>query len=724
MIVHEKEPSRAEAVSRSSVPFWAQRFCSPLYLALLLAVVTLAVYWPVHGHDFVNYDDADYASANPHVQSGLKWANVVWALKTGFASNWHPLTWCSHMLDWQLFGNSPGAFHLVNVLFHSANAVLLFLLLRRMTSALWRSLVVAALFALHPVHVESVAWISERKDVLSTLFFLLTLWAYVEYADRRGTESPKAEAPNQKAPSPKSTHHAARLTPPAPAPTEPQAKASPLPYYFLALLLFALGLMSKPMLVTLPFVLLLLDYWPLRRLHLSTINFPLSTLLEKLPFLALCVASSIVTYIVQHEGGAVSTQLPLGGRVANALVSYVRYVGKMLWPENLSVLYPHPGYWPWKPVLGSALLLLVITVAVLFFARRKAYLATGWFWFLGTLVPVIGLVQVGIQCMADRYTYIPLIGLFIILVWGVSDARPPRPCRGPVLTGLASLALVASAVLTLQQEQYWRDSEALFTRAVQVTRNNYLAYNNLGFYLSSKGRVDEAMENYRKSLDLNPNYEDALNNMGYALAGLKRYQEAIPYYKQALRMRPKHPEVHNNLGNALSELGQVDEAMAHYRVTLDQNPEHADAHNNYGIALAMKGNLEDAIREFDAAIRFKPHYASAHSNLGNALAVQHKFAEAIVEFKESLRLNPKDAQAHNNLANVLAEQGQLDEAIVHYQKALDLNTNNPEAHFNLALSLLRQQKPNEAITHLSEALRLKPDYAAARQQLEALTGRR
>lgn len=725
----EKELCAAGTASPPAASFWARLHRSPIFLSLVLALVTAAVYWPVRQHDFVNYDDGDYASANPHVQGGLTWPNVLWACQTGFASNWHPLTWCSHMLDWQLFGNAPGAFHLVNLAFHVANAVLLFLLLRRMTGALWRSAFVAGLFALHPVHVESVAWISERKDVLSTLFFLLTLWAYVAYASRREVGSPKLVTRNPKPESAKRgrsptahTQHASRNTPPSPGP-EPQARSNPLPFYCLALALFALGLMCKPMLVTLPFVLLLLDYWPLQRLRLVTLRSRTTLLYEKLPFLALCVASSIATFYVQRHGGAVSTELSLGGRVANALVSYVRYIGKMIWPENLSVLYPHPGFWPWWRVAFSALLLLVISGAVLWGARRRAYLGMGWFWFLGTLVPVIGLVQVGIQCMADRYTYVPLIGLFIILAWGISEWFPERPWRVPTLGALAILTLAACAALTFRQEQFWHDSEALFQHAVEVTEDNYLAYNNLGFYLANKGRVDEAMDNYRKSLEINPNYEDALNNLGYALAGKKQFREAIPFYQRALRFHPEHPEVNNNLGNALSEMGKVDEAIAHYLVTLKQKPEHADAHNNYGIALAMKGRLDEAIEEFHASLRYKPNYASAHSNLGNALAAEQKFAEATVELEQSLRLNPRDAQAHNNLANVLAEQGKLDDAIPHYEQALALNANNPEAHFNLALALLRQGKRDSATAHLTEALRLKPDYAAARRQLEALTPR-
>jgi tetratricopeptide (TPR) repeat protein len=690
---------------------WMEKLCRPGVLCLLLALATLAVYLPVAWQGYVNYDDSDYVSENAYVLSGLKWDNVIWAFKTGHASNWHPVTWLSHMLDSQLFGRKVGPQHLVSVGFHIANTLLLFLLLRRMTGAFWRSALVAALFALHPLHVESVAWISERKDVLSGLLFMLTLWAYVRYAEKaRGSNQlsvigNQLDATRNTPALSRITHHASL-------------------FYLLSLFFFTLGLMSKPMLVTMPFVLLLLDYWPLRRLSLPTLQHsttpPLRLIMEKLPFVALAAISSVITFLVQRKGGAVSTSLSVGARVANALVSYVRYIGRMFWPKNLSILYPHPGHWPAWQVIVSAGLLIAVSVAVILLARKRPYLAVGWLWFCGTLVPVIGLVQVGIQSMADRYTYVPLIGLFIMLAWGIGELMPARPWRGSALAVGVALSLAICACLTERQIRFWRDSEALFRHAVAVTRDNYLAYNNLGFYLSGQGRTAEAMENYRLSLKINPAYEDALNNLGYALAGQKKYSEAIPLYEAALRIRPNHAEVHNNLGNALSETGKIDEAIQHYLIVLQQKPDHADAHNNLGIALAMKGKLEEAITQFHEAIRCKPSYASAHSNLGNAFAVQHKLEAAIKEYQETLRLKPDDAQAHNNLGNALAEQGKVEEAVGHYREALRLNTDNPEAHFNLALALIRQGKREEATAHLSEALRLKSDYAAAQVQLRSM----
>ena len=720
-------------------------------ICLLLGMLVVAVYWPVAHYGFVDYDDGDYVTANQHVQGGVTWKNIVWAFTTGHASNWHPLTWLSHMLDWQLFGSSAGPQHLVNVVFHLVNTLLVFFVLRRITGEHWRSAFVAAIFAVHPLHVESVAWISERKDVLSAFFFLLTLGAYGLYVqsgraaeaepsgqstnrpatsnDKQGVINPAASemqpypgrALSPKAP-PRSTdvplHRSHAKTP------EAAASGTGKRFYALALVCFALGLMSKPMLVTVPFVLLLLDYWPFNRMGISTGTAePLGILarrwtglvIEKLPFFALAFISSGVTYIVQQKGGAVSTVLTLPQRLANADVSYARYLAKTFWPVNLSVLYPHPGNWAAWQVLGALLVVLCVCGLAIWHARSRPYLIVGWLWFLGMLVPVIGVVQVGIQSMADRYMYVPLIGLAMAVAWGFAEL-----VRGRGVVVGASAVVVVCSLLAVKQVEFWKDSETLFRHAVEVTPGNYLAYNNLGYYLSNHGRPAEAMQYYLKSIEINPLYEDALNNMGYVLAGQKRHAEAIPYYEAALRVKPNHVEVNNNLGNALSELGRIPEAIEHYNIALKFKPDHADAHNNLGIALAMQGKLDEAIPHFRDAIRFRPGYASAHSNLGNALAAQQKFQDAIVEYNECLRLNPQDPQAHNNLANVLSQQGKLEPAIEHYNQALRLNPENPEAHFNLSMALLRQNKIAEARSHLVEALRLNPGYTAAQRQLALL----
>jgi len=726
----EPEPAGASIGSKDS---WPEQLRERGPICLVLVAAVALVFWPVGRFEFVNYDDPDYVSANPHVQSGLKWENVVWALTTGHASNWHPLTWLSHMMDCQLFGQNPGPQHLVSAGFHALNVVLLFLILRRMTGAHWRSALVAALFGLHPLRAESVAWISERKDVLSALFLLLTMGTYCLYVESRqrlenpgltqadlppGSSTPKVSAKNKPKPSREE-----------PQPRDPRKQRKPAPawlWYGASLACFALGLMSKPMLVTLPFCLLLLDYWPLERFRLERPDTQkiIGAVVEKIPFFLLAVGSSLVTFLVQRSGGAVSTNLALPARLANALVSYVRYLGKTLWPENLSVLYPHPGHWPAWEVVGSGMILAIILVLVTLWARRRPYVPVGWFWFLGTLVPVIGLVQVGVQSMADRYTYIPSIGLFVLLVWGVGDIAKYRPAAQPALAVVAVASIIVCGGITAKQIRFWHDSEALFQRAIEVTADNYLAYNNLGFDLSAKGRFREAKENYAKSIAINPQYPDALNNMGFALAGEKNYVQAIPYYEAALRVSPKQPEVHNNLGNALSELGRLDAAIDQYLIVLHEQPEHADAHNNLGIALAMQGKLSEAETHFREAIRLRPNYASAHSNLGNALAALHQIPEAIHEYQESLRLNANDAQAHNNLGNVLVEQGSLADAIEQYTLALRLNPNNPEAEFNLAIALLRENKKAEAAAHFRTALQLNPANAEAKKQLELLNGQR
>jgi protein O-mannosyl-transferase len=686
-----------------------------LFICGGLLLVTLAVYWPAFSCDFVNYDDLGYVTENSHIQAGLNWATVKWAFTAGYESNWHPLTWLSHTLDYQLYGPKPAGHHLTNLLFHLANTLLLFGVLRRMTGAMWSSAFVAALFACHPSHVESVAWVSERKDVLSAFFWLLTMFAYARYAEMSKVQGPRSKV-----------------------------------FYSLALLCFALGLMCKPMLVTLPFVLLLLDYWPLGRIcdlrftiyepsnlkgtpstNAPSVLRPLpdkskskivyrKLLWEKVPFLLLAIASSVVTYIVQRKGGAVSTSISLGARMANALVSYLRYVGKLLWPENLSVLYPHPGSWPLGLVIGAAVFIAAMSAGVIWSRRRQPYLLVGWFWFLGTLVPVIGLVQVGVQSMADRYTYVPAIGIFVMLAWGVPPLLDRFPQRRWLLGGAGGVVLSGCLIVTSLQVGYWKNSETLFRRAVTVTKNNYLAYNNLGFYLSNQGKAEEAMTNYQKSLEINPNYEDAQNNLGHALARKGRLDEAILHYELALRIKPGLAEAHNNLGNALGDQGKLDEAISHYLTALQIDPENENALNNLGIARAMQGRSDEAWKLLTEATRLKPSDAGAHGNLGTLLASQNKLDEAAKQFQIALQLSPDDPKSQNNLGNVLSELGRLDEAKAHYLAALKLNAENPEANYNLGLVLLRQGKREEAVSHFTEALRLRPNYPDAQRQLTEL----
>ncbi len=649
-------------------------------VCVALAAVILVVFWGTRQCQFVNYDDPAYITANGEVQRGLSAASVRWAFQSGAASNWHPLTWLSHMADVDLYGVAPAGHHLTNVLLHAINGVLLFLILRGMTGALWRSACVAALFALHPLRVESVAWVSERKDVLSTLFWMLSVWAYVRYAENLEVRNSRRKT-----------------------------------FYGLSLVFFVFGLMSKPMLITLPFVLLLLDYWPLGRLPRGAA----ALVKEKIPFFVLGAASSVVTILVQRHGGAISslTSVPVGARVGNAFISYVRYMAKTFWPARLSPLYPHPGYWPWWQVAGAVILLAAITTWVIGRARAQPYLAVGWFWFAGMLAPTIGLVQVGIQSMADRYSYLASVGLLIMLTWGAAEWMGTHRW---VLGTAAALALGACVILTPRQVAYWRSSETLFLHAVEVTDRNYLAYNNLGYDLSNRGEMERAMVYFQKSLEINSNYDEAHNNLGYTLAALGRNQEATNEYIKALTLNPSLTEAHNNLGVALGHLGFSDAGMHEFQVALAENPRHAGAHNNLGVALAMRGQLDEAIAQFRLSVAWQENYLSAHSDLGNALAMKGDLQGAIREYEFCLKIDAKDPQVHNNLGNALAQQGRLDEAAAQYRVALNLRAENPEAHFNLGYCLAKQGRRTEAEEQYILALRQRPDYPQARLQLEAL----
>jgi protein O-mannosyl-transferase len=538
---------------------------------------------------------------------GLTWHGVAWAFTTEHAVNWHPLTWLSHMLDVQLYGLDAGAHHLTNLLFHIGNTLLLFGLLHRMTGALGRSAFVAGLFAVHPLHVESVAWVAERKDVLSTLFWMLTLWAYIEYVKR------------------------------------PDLRQSSRRRYAAVLLFFALGLMAKQMLVTLPLVLLLLDFWPLGRVGIgpnpaggwapardgwATAG---RLVWEKLPLLALAAASSIATFVIHQRGGAVIilSAIPLQLRIENALVSYVVYIGKMLWPAGLAVLYPYPQSLSAWSVAVAFVTLTGISVAVIWAAPRRPYLPVGWFWYLGTLVPVIGLIQVGDQAIADRYTYIPLIGLFIIVAWGVPDLLVRWPLRMVVLPKIAlpaaaCLVILACAITARGQLEYWEDSTTLWTHTLAVTTRNNIAHNNLGATLADQGKTDEAIAHYSEALRIKSDYADAHNNLGVALADQGKLDEAIAHYSEALRIKPCYSDAHSNLGIALADQGNLDEAIAQFTEALRINPDSAKAHNNLGVALASQGKLDEAIAQFTEALQVKPDYADARNNLELALARRGK----------------------------------------------------------------------------------------------------
>jgi len=544
----------------------------PVILCLLLAMVTLALYWPATGFEFINYDDTDYFVKNPHIQNGLDWSGFLWAFGSAEASNWHPLTWLSLMLDVSLFGSGgPAGPHFTNILFHAVNSVLLFWLLRRLTGAHWRSALVAGLFAVHPLNVESVAWVSERKNVLSTFFWLLTLLAYTRYAQCVTGDKWQVTRTEKVAPTPalsRVTCHVSR-------------------FYSLALLFFALGLMSKPMLVTLPFVLLLLDHWPLGQWRMDSFRdwrgrLP-RLLLEKAPFFLLSAMACVLTLLVQREGEAVQSAglFPFGGRVENMLVAYSRYWGKTFWPENLTIFYPHPGHWPLMMIVPAAAFVLAASLAGLYLGRRFPYLITGWFWFLGTLIPVIGLVQVGRQSMADRYTYVPLIGIFIVISWGAAEVFARWKFPKMIMAIVAGLVLTACAFRTRDQLGYWQNDGTVFRRVLAVTPNNdyaeCLARFKLGLYLHRTGRVDEAIANYHRVIQIEPDNLPAHVNLGNALDAAGRLEDAAGEFRTAVRINPRSYMPHYNLGFELSCLGQRDEAIKELRQALRIKPDFAEA---------------------------------------------------------------------------------------------------------------------------------------------------
>ena len=669
-------------MARSHFPVWL--------IAAFLVLATIALYWPAMRCDFVNYDDPPFVTANPQVQNGLNWEGVKWAFhNTEQAAYWAPLVWLSHMLACQWFGLNPWGHHLVNVLLHAANTALVFLLLRRMTGATWRSLMVAALFGLHPLRVESVVWVTERKDVLSTCFGLLALLFYTGYlrqvasGERRVTGGEDRKS-SFRAPLVISVH------------------------YWLALFFFICGLMSKPMLVTWPFVLLLLDYWPLGRFRPSTTRRP-PTLksqfsaiwrlaAEKIPFFAFAAVASVVTFTVQRHGGSVVSgeSLPLGARAANALVSYCRYLGKLFWPADLAVFYPHPGYWPIAKVLLAAGLLLGISVLFIVMRRRHPFLLVGWLWYCGTLVPAIGLVQSGAQAMADRFTYVPSPGLLILAIWGAHELTMRWRYHVIALSVAGTATIVLCIALTRQQIGYWKDSETLFRHALDVTENNYLAHDNLGVALGMKGQIDEATSQLQEAVRLKPDDAEARNNLGNALSSKGQLDEAICQYQEAVRLKLDNAEAHNNLGNALSSKGQLDEAISQFQEAFRLKPDFADAHYNLGIALVRKSQIDEAAAQFREVIRLKPGYAEAHSNLGAVLVMKGKTNEAIRQFQEAIRLKPDYPNAHCNLGTTLLNQGRIDEAITQLREALRLKPDYGEARTNLRNALARKGQSGEA----------------------------
>jgi Flp pilus assembly protein TadD len=617
------------------------------YFVLILS--TLLVFWQVRNFDFVNYDDSDYVYKNPHFSNGLNSNDVIWAFTTPNIGNWLPLTWLSFMLDSQLFGLDPGRMHLVNLLLHITNTLLLFAVLKKMTGSLWPSAFVAAAFAIHPVHVESVAWVIERKDVLSAFFFMLTMAAYVGYVRGGG-----------------------------------------LIRYLLTILLFVLGLLAKPMLVMLPLVLLLLDYWPLGRFTaefaetaetrseatsplrkkykkssakspeqgwpshaVSAVKSPVWLIAEKVPFLVLAAVLSVITFLAQKGSGSVPdiSAIPLAYRIANTFLSYARYIGKMFWPQNLSVFYPLDIVRiPLWQIALCVLLVLVITIFAVRFGRKQRYLPVGWFWFIGTLIPVIGLVQSGAQGYADRYTYIPYIGLFIVIAWGLPELLSKWRYRNIALGMAAVIVLTVSGVCAYKQAGYWKNSVTLFTHALEVTQNNSVAHDCLGNYLRDNGKTDLAIEHYKKAIQFNQRNSMALNNLGIIMNDKGDVNKAIEYFQQAIKIEPDYTEAHYNIGVTYGALGRRQDAIEAYKQAIKIKPDYHNAHFNLGFAHYQLGRYQDAIEAYKRAIRIKPDFAMAHYALGVAYSVTGDKNSALEEYKI---LKTLDAEQANKLFDLI-----------------------------------------------------------------------
>jgi protein O-mannosyl-transferase len=612
-----------------------------LWIALALALAVFAVYVQVRHFEFTGYDDPEFVINNLNLRDGLSPTSFAWAFRTGYAANWFPLTWLSYLLGVSLYGLDSGWHHLTNVFLHAMNSILLFFVLRRLTGARWRSAFVALLFAVHPLHVEPVVWVAERKEVLSGLFWMLSIWAYVAFVKR-----PRAGA------------------------------------YLLLVLAFCCGLMSKPMIVTLPFVLLLLDFWPLERWKNATWR---RLILEKAPLLALAAAASVITLIVQKGEGAVASvaEVPLVFRIENALISYLDYVLQFLWPARLAVLYPYASQVPIWKVIGAAAVLAAITALAISQRTRRPYFSVGWFWFAGVLVPVIGLVQVGIQSRADRYMYIPLIGLAVIAVWGLHEIAMRRAAIRP-MAALGIAACCTYGAVAWYNAAYWRDTVTLFRHAISVTEDNWGALGVLSQALVRQNRVDEAM----------------------------------PYIDQALRLRPNLPETHINFGAALSERGDFDAAEAQYRKALQLDPNSADAHEGVGVIQTEKGRLDDALVNLTAAERAMPGDANKHYNLGRAYGLADHPDSAAAEFAEAVRLQPDDAAARFNLGTAYVAQERFSEAADQFREAVRLKPDYTSARFNLGGALASLGRLDEAMGEFREVLRVQPDFPGAAQALE------
>jgi len=654
-------------------------------ITAISCVLLWGTLWLFHGtiqNGFLDLDDPDYVTQNSHVLDGLTLDGFRWAFTSGDSANWHPLTWLSLEFDAQCYGSFAGGFHFTNNLLHALSAVFAFLALRQLTRATWPAAICAALFAWHPLRVESVAWVAERKDVLSGCFFWLTLLAYACYARQRETPGPR-----------------------------------PKIVFAAALAFFACGLMSKPMLVTLPFLLCLLDFWPLQRWNRDSGTMViLKTGLDKIPFFVMSLISSVATYFVQKNWGAVVESQSIGERLANAVAAIVRYAEKFFYPVDLSIVYPLPAHRAWPMVAASAALILGITVLTLLQARRRPWIFVGWFWFIGMLVPVIGIVQVGLQAMADRYTYLPVVGLQIALVWTLREFRIPMALK----TTAAAAALAGCMALTTLQIKFWSSPQTLYEHALAVTKDNYLAEDYLGTAFLNSNRFDDAEAAFRRAIALKPDFNDALFKLGNTLAGDGKTDAALAVYYQLQKINPRYALADYNIGLLLLSKNQAAEAVSSFESTLKKKKNYDAAYVALGTAAARRHDPGAAITYFEKALAIKPANAVAEYNLANALMDTDRESEALPHFDKALALDPDFADAQCNLANALGNLGRPAEALEHFRRALVLDPTNEDACFGLATACEDLKNDSGAIAAYQRIISLDPANATAHYNLATL----
>jgi tetratricopeptide (TPR) repeat protein len=650
----------------------------PAVMAILLVAAVALIYFPVMQYEFVFYDDMHFVAQNPVVQSGLSAKSIKTACTSVFSGMWIPVTYVSFLLDHTLYGQNAGGYHLTNVILHAANALLLLAFLRLITGSLFPSALAAFLFAVHPLHVESVAWVIERKDVLSTFFGLISLLFYARYAGRH------------------------KLT-----------------AYFAALLSFAFSLLSKPMLVTLPFVFLLCDWWPMGRFSRNSVTGKYQSarlVMEKIPFFVLSAMASTITVLTMPKETLAA--VPFIARLGNAIYAYAAYIAKTAWPSNLSILYPLPPAGPGSPKVMAALLLLTaISAVALKWGKRRPYLITGWLWYLGTLVPVIGLVQNGYQAMADRFTYVPLVGLFLMFSWGLPDLLRSFPRRQALLAIVSISIVLACTAVSSRQVRFWRNTFTLFERTAAVTQNNWRAHCVLAFALSEEGKTGEAMAHFRKALNICPDCREPLYGVGELLNQEGKTEEAMAHFREYQRICPDRWEPLNGMAEILAKEGNVAESIEYYQAALHKGGEIALLHVNLAKQLTKAGRTDEALGHFERAVMLEPESMAARQNLGEALLTAGRYQEALSEFGWILQKDPGSFQALDNKGTALAALGKANEAEAAFEQALSLAPDFTAAHYNLASLFARTGRFAQAVPHFEAALRLEPGHAKARLNL-------